>query len=93
MPEFEFDSKKSLLNKEKHGIDFNEGQTLWDDEHAVLLNANVCDEERYLLIGSINEKIWTTVFTKRDKKTRIISIRRSRENERSLYDSKKPKKY
>jgi len=26
--EFEFDQKKSALNKEKHGIDFVEGQKL-----------------------------------------------------------------
>ena len=31
-PEFEFDERKSRLNKLKHGIDFVEAQALWLDE-------------------------------------------------------------
>ncbi len=31
--EFEFDSKKSINNKKKHGIDFYEAQSLWDDSN------------------------------------------------------------
>jgi len=29
--EFEFDNNKSELNKQKHGIDFNEAKELWED--------------------------------------------------------------
>jgi len=31
MAEFEFDERKSTLNKAKHGIDFVEAQAIWDD--------------------------------------------------------------
>ena len=33
--EFEFDPIKSDLNKEKHGIDFIEAQTLWNDPDLI----------------------------------------------------------
>ncbi|RKY52702.1 MAG: BrnT family toxin, partial [Candidatus Neomarinimicrobiota bacterium] len=29
---FEYDIDKSRINKEKHGIDFIEAQSLWEDE-------------------------------------------------------------
>jgi len=29
--EFEFDTKKSASNKQKHGLDFYEARVLWDD--------------------------------------------------------------
>jgi len=37
--EFEFDPKKSESNKRKHGIDFIEGQMLWDDPERLELPA------------------------------------------------------
>jgi len=33
---FEFDSKKSRLNWERHGIDFEDAQALWAEFHIVL---------------------------------------------------------
>lgn len=32
--DFEYDPEKSLQNKQKHGIDFEEAQMLWLDEEA-----------------------------------------------------------
>jgi uncharacterized protein len=37
--EFEFDRKKSRRNKEKHGIDFIEAQSLWIDPYGVVIDA------------------------------------------------------
>ena len=33
--EFEFDAKKSEINKKKHGIDFSEAQAIWDDPDLI----------------------------------------------------------
>ena len=33
--DFEFDPKKSDINKSKHGIDFYEAQALWDDPDLI----------------------------------------------------------
>ena len=85
--EFEFDKQKSRLNKEKHGIDFVEAQTLWRDVGRVEIPAITKDEPRTLVIGTINEKHWTAVITYRGIKTRIISVRRSRPEEVQMYES------
>ena len=33
--DFEFDERKSIANKRKHGIDFVEAQSLWDDPDLI----------------------------------------------------------
>ena len=38
---FEYDEKKSQINKEKHNIDFVEAQKLWQDEDALVVPANI----------------------------------------------------
>ena len=85
--EFEFDKQKSRSNKDKHGIDFVEAQTLWHDIGRVEIPARTKDEPRTLVIGTINAKRWTAVITYRDIKTRIISVRRARPEEVQMYES------
>jgi uncharacterized DUF497 family protein len=53
--EFEFDSRKSDINKAKHGIDFVEAQALWRSKH-VLLPAKDALEKRYMVIGRIGSE-------------------------------------
>jgi uncharacterized protein len=85
--EFEFDNEKSGKNKEKHGIDFFEAQLLWKDPDRLVIPARTTDEPRYLLIGKIDDKCWSAVFTHRFEKLRIISVRRSRSEEVNIYES------
>ncbi len=85
--EFEFDPRKSEINKKKHGIDFIEAQLLWDDIDLIEIPARTSDEPRYLVIGTISGKHWSGVITYRGEKTRIISIRQSRKEEVEIYES------
>ena len=85
--EFEYDSEKSRLNKEKHGIDFDEAQELWSDPGLVEIAAKTVDEQRYLVIGKIAGKCWSAVITYRSDRIRIISVRISRKEEVKLYES------
>ncbi len=85
--EFEFDPQKSESNKKKHGIDFNEAQALWDDPEVIEIPVRTSDESRFLVIGKILGKHWSGVFTYRKGKIRIISVRRSREEEVDIYES------
>ncbi len=85
--EFEFDIKKSEVNKKKHGIDFNEAKNLWDDPDQIIIPARTFDEPRYLLIGKFENKIWSAIFTFRNNNIRIISVRRSRRDEEKIYKS------
>lgn len=84
---FEFNEKKSLANKEKHGIDFIEAQSLWLDEDRIIIPGISIDEERFILIGRIGKKHWLSIYTERKTKIRIISVRRSRKEEVELYES------
>lgn len=85
--EFEFDEQKSRANKAKHGIDFTEAQALWDDMDLLEIPSKTEDEPRSIVIGRIEEKHWSAVVTYRGKQVRIISVRRSRKEERELYES------
>jgi uncharacterized DUF497 family protein len=84
---FEYDQDKSTANKAKHGIDFDEAQALWDDPDLLEIPAKDLDEPRYLVIGKINGKHWSAVMTYRNENIRLISVRRSRQEEVKLYES------
>ena len=85
--EFEFDPEKSTSNRKKHGIDFVEAQALWDDLDLIEIPLVTVDEPRYLVIGMIKGKHWSGIITYREERVRIISIRRSRKEEREIYES------
>ncbi len=85
---FEYDINKSLSNKKKHGIDFEEAQELWNDPYAFEIPSTQSeDKERFLVFGKIGLKNYTAIITYRNSNIRIISVRRSREKERKLYES------
>ncbi|MGA2021019.1 MAG: BrnT family toxin [Candidatus Sulfotelmatobacter sp.] len=84
---FEYDSDKSVQNKRKHGIDFEEEQALWADSALVEIPARTVDEPRWLLIGKIGEKHWSAVITRRGENIRLISVRPSRDEEAAIYES------
>jgi uncharacterized DUF497 family protein len=84
---FEFDPHKGVTNQEKNGIDFTEARRLWQDDRRVEVPARTVDEPRWLVIGQIDGKHWSAVVTYREQRTRIISVRRSRDEEVSIYES------
>ena len=83
---FEFDPGKSASNLAKHGIDFADAQALWDDEDHLEVPARTQDEPRWVVIGRIDGRVWTAIFTRRQGSTRIISVRRARPSEEALYE-------
>jgi uncharacterized DUF497 family protein len=84
---FEYDPGKSAENKRKHGIDFEVAQRLWADARLVEIPARTSDEPRWLLVGKIDEKHWSAIITRRDDNIRLISVRRSRDEEVEIYES------
>jgi uncharacterized DUF497 family protein len=84
---FEYDLHKSDSNLSKHGINFEDAQALWDDEHHLEIPAKPMDEPRFLVIGKIKDKLWSAVVTYRGENVRIISVRRSRDEETRLYEN------
>ena len=86
---FEFDPAKSATNLAKHGIDFENAQALWSDDHAIEIDARSETEPRAAVIGMIEGKHWIAFFTPREGATRIISVRRAREDEVETYERQK----
>jgi hypothetical protein len=84
--EFEFDGEKSRANKLKHGVDFQQAQALWDDPDLIEIPARTADEPRFLVVGRIGGKHWSAIITYRQQRIRIISMRRSRQEEIDLYE-------
>ncbi len=84
---FEYDPNKSAENKRKHGIDFEDAQRLWADPGVMEIPARTSDEPRWLLIGKIDEEYWSAIITKRGENIRLLSVRRSRDEEVALYES------
>ena len=83
--EFEYDIQKSISNKIKHEIDFEEAKHLWEDRNRIRIQARSDTELRFALIAAYREKLWTAFYTMRNDTVRIISVRRSRDQERRLY--------
>jgi uncharacterized DUF497 family protein len=85
---FEWDPEKSIANKEKHGIDFDTAKILWSDDNRVEIHVSYPMEDRWIIIGKTDNKLWTAVFTLRGNVIRIISVRRSRKKEVDFYEEK-----
>jgi len=82
---FEFDPAKSVANRAKHGIDFEQAQALWLDTDHLVIPSRQPGEARKLLIGEREGKLWTAIFAERGEKIRIISVRRARETEKRIF--------
>ncbi|MEA2028096.1 MAG: BrnT family toxin [Campylobacterota bacterium] len=85
---FEWDSDKSSTNQTKHGISFEDVKVLWSNPNAlVLYERSIDDEDRYSIVGYIDERCYTGIFTFRDEKIRIISVRRCRKKEKQRFEN------
>ena len=89
MYSFEYDETKSQINQQKHGINFIEAQQLWQDDDLLEIQTKSETESRFLAIGKLKKKHWTAVITYRLDNIRIISVRRSRPNEVTWYESRR----
>jgi uncharacterized DUF497 family protein len=87
--EFEYDPAKSHSNAEKHGIDFEQAQRLWDDPHRISTPADTSKELRFALIAEWDRRAWYAAYTLRGTRVRLISVRRARDNEREKYETQK----
>lgn len=90
MLRFEWDEDKSQSNLIKHGISFEEAETIFYDEFAIEFYDDEHSEweDRFLLLGfSANLRLLLTCFCYRenDEIIRIISARKATERESRLY--------
>ena len=85
--DFEYDPDKSRRNREKHGVDFEQAQALWNDPDLLEIPARTVDEPRFLVVGRMEGRHWSAVITYRNGRIRLISVRRARKEEVALYEN------
>ena len=87
---FEWDPGKSAANQRKHGVSFEEAQSVFFDDRAILLDdPDEEREDRFVLLG-ISANLRTLVvchcYRSDDEAIRIISARRAHREERRDYE-------
>ncbi|MBD5091771.1 MAG: BrnT family toxin [Clostridiales bacterium] len=88
---FEWDEHKNSLNKTKHSISFEEAQTVFNDEYALVIDDpdHSIDENRFIILGFSNQAKLLVVchcYRQADMVIRIISARRATKNESKYYE-------
>jgi hypothetical protein len=90
---FEWDDRKNAQNRRKHGISFEEAQTVFFDEQALLIGDpdHSEQEERFILLG-LSSALRTLVvchcYRREGGVIRLISARRADPQEREEYEDR-----
>lgn len=84
-----FDPAKDATNRAKHGLPLSFGDRIFEDEdHLIIPSIRPRDgEERFKVVGTVEGRLFTAVFTWRDDLPRFISVRRSNDGEERAYRS------
>ena len=86
---FEWDSKKDIANRRKHGVGFREAATVFGDPLATTFpdTDHSSFEERFLTIGTAGTgRTMVVSHTEAENKIRIISARPATRSERRFYE-------
>ena len=88
---FAWDSRKARENARKHGIEFEEAQTVFLDDRALLIGdpGHSEDEDRFVLLGMSSRLRVLTVchcYRESDELIRLISARKADRLERREYE-------
>jgi uncharacterized DUF497 family protein len=91
---FDWDKEKAILNKRKHGVSFEEAQTVFYDDHALEFfdPDHSENEDRFIMLGmSFAARILVVCHCVREKDTviRIISARKATKHETKNYQEGK----
>jgi uncharacterized protein len=87
---FEWDPAKSATNLRKHGVSFEEAQTAFVDDYALVVDdpEHSADEARFILLGlSASLRMLVVVHVLRTERgaIRLISARQATRSERATY--------
>lgn len=88
---FEWNQSKNRINKRKHGVSFEEAETVFADEHALLIDdpEHSDEEDRFVLLGlsaAIRTLVVCHCYREKDEIIRIISARKADRSERNHYN-------
>ena len=83
-----FDPDKDELNRIKHGVPLLFGMRVFQDPRRVILASHrpVDGEDRFKVVGLVEDRWWTAIYVERGNALRLISVRRSNDGEQRNYD-------
>jgi uncharacterized protein len=86
-PEFEWDAVKAALNDANHGVSFDMARDIFKDPFAIewLDDREDYGEDRYVIIGIVDNRLLYVAYTMRGEVIRIISARGAEPHERRQY--------
>jgi uncharacterized DUF497 family protein len=92
---FEWDARKAVTNRTKHGVTFEEAQTAFlDGDALVIADPDHSDrEDRFVLLGvSARLRLLVVVHAYRESEgvIRLVSARRATRAERRQYEPRRP---
>lgn len=87
---FTWDDAKANTNLKKHGISFNEAQTVFYDDYARVIHDpdHSTEEDRFIILGMSSQLQLLTVvhcYRENDSIIRIISARKATKSESKQY--------
>jgi uncharacterized DUF497 family protein len=87
--EFEWDEAKSETCFAQRGFDFAYVLRVFTDPNRLIGHDRRWDygEERYQVLGMIEQRLFHVVYTRRGARMRIISARKANEQEAKLYEN------
>lgn len=82
-----FDLAKDAANREKHQLSLAFGDRIFEDDNNLVIPSlrEIDGEERFKVVGTVGEKLFTGVFVWRETLPRFISVRRSNKGEERAY--------
>lgn len=82
-----YDLGKDAINREKHQLSLAFGDRVFEDDNYLIIPSTreVDREERFKVVGLVDDKLFTGVFVWRDDLPRFMSVRRSNKNEERAY--------
>ena len=87
---FEWDPRKAAANRKKHGVSFEDAQSVFSDERARLIDDpdHSEEEDRFVLLGlssSIRLLVVAHCYRAEGNVVRIISARKATREEQAFY--------
>jgi uncharacterized DUF497 family protein len=87
---FEWDPRKAAANLRRHGVSFEDAQSIFSDERARLIDDpdHSADEDRFLLLGlssSLRLLVVAHCYREGGSTVRIISARKATREEQRFY--------
>jgi len=84
--DFEWDEAKNQQNIAKHGIDFENAKHIFDSRFSfVLMTERNYGENRLIATGVMKDILVVMMFTLREQRMRIVSVRKGNKHERKIY--------